>query len=63
MRKNKRSQLSYKARIDLCMKYVEKYKKMFENQFKKVTLIVSTPLRPEEYQKYMESRGFYLKNE
>lgn len=63
MRKNKRSQLSYKARIELCMKYVEKYKKMFENQFKTVPLIVSTPLRPEEYQKYMESRGFYFKNE
>lgn len=62
MRKNKRSQLSYRARIDLCLKYVEKYKKMFECQFKKAPFIISTPLRPEEYRKYMESRGFLPKN-
>lgn len=62
MRKNKRSQLSYNARIGLCMKYIKEYKKMFETRFKVVPFVISTPLRPEEYQIYMESRGFYLKS-
>jgi hypothetical protein len=33
LRKNKRSQLEYKERIDLCYDYIKKYKSAFEEKF------------------------------